>query len=81
MAECRSCGKPIDWAKTTQGKLTPVDTDSAGVEGGNLAVWRGPKGQLFCRVLTKDEAPWANEKWGTSHWATCPQSKTWKKPS
>jgi hypothetical protein len=70
----------IDWARTGSGSLMPVDHDSAGREGGNLAVWReGPRGDLQCRVLKKDEVPGPGEVLGTNHWGTCPQRGKFKR--
>ena len=71
------CGAAIIWAMTEPGgKPMPVDADSAGAEGGTLAVWRAggrPNAVLFCRVLPpgEDPDPGRGEHRGTAHWATC----------
>lgn len=81
-ARCKSCGKELDWAVIVKdgeaGGLMPVNRDSAGVPGGNLAVWR--KGDdLFCRALKRGEEPAGEEKWGMSHYADCPNAAAHRK--
>lgn len=73
-AECRrdGCQEEIDWATTPKDKQMPVNHSSAGVEGGDLAVWRdGQHGDLRCRVLKKGEQIGPGEILGTNHWRTC----------
>lgn len=73
MSQCKTCRAEIDWAATVQtGAMMPVDHDSAGAEGGTLAVWRTDDGKLWCRALRKGEQPGGTEKRGTAHWSTCP---------
>lgn len=71
--DCKTtgCAGRIDWATTVPGAAPmPVNHDSAGKPGGDLAVWRnGPK--LMCRVLRAGETPGAGEIWGANHWGTC----------
>ena len=85
MNECRSCGHPVDWAYSLpdeQGveKTNPINHDSADDPKGNLAVWRDPDGVLRYRYLRKGDEPQRGEHRGISHFATCKQSATWRKP-
>jgi hypothetical protein len=72
VSRCKTqgCETFIDWAETREGARMPVDHDSAGKPGGNLAVWRD-RGRLLCRDLRPGEEPAAGEKWGVNHWGTC----------
>lgn len=77
---CRSCEAEIDWAvSVTTGARMPVDHGSAGLAGGNLAVWRTDDGVLWCRGLKKDEDPGPGEKRGTPHWSSCPKAMNYKR--
>jgi hypothetical protein len=85
-ARCRvpGCLGAIIWAKTPAGANMPVDADSAGRGGGNLAVWRdgGRAGaQLYARVLTAGEQPdpKRGEHLGTCHWGTCTNAEAARK--
>lgn len=67
MAECRSCGAPVEWVVTEQGKRMPLNLEP--VQYGNIIVEAGvaryvPVGEGGDRV---------------SHFATCPQSDEWRK--
>lgn len=78
-ANCRSCGREIDWAYTAAGKRMPVDRDSIRRPGGNLGVRVDPATrQLICRVLTADHPLQPGEILGTAHWATCPNARAHK---
>jgi hypothetical protein len=79
--ECNSCHAEIDWAQHTDPtrKAQPVDHDSAGKEGGRLALWRDPQtGVLMFRYLSKKNPLRPGEKLGTSHWGTCTHSTEWR---
>jgi len=75
---CKSCGAPIYWATSeASGKRHPVDVEP--VEDGNVLLsLRGGTG-LVARVLKKGEEVEDGRNRYTSHFATCPQSKTWRK--
>jgi hypothetical protein len=73
------CGIMLDFARTAAGKRMPVDRDSAGNPGGNLAVWR-QGGRLMCRVLRKGEDPGLGETWGTAHFVTCKNPERFRRP-
>lgn len=72
---CRSCGAPIRWAKTRQGKAMPLDANPTPT--GNVVI--SPDGAA--RVLTRKQV----EQGGivgdryVSHHATCPQAKQWRR--
>jgi hypothetical protein len=70
-ARCRSCGALIVWALTEEGRRLPLD--SYPHAGGNLAL---DADGVRVRVadLRTDEVRYQ------SHFATCPQAKTWRKP-
>lgn len=77
---CRSCGAPIFWAETEQGKSMPVDKDPR--PDGNLALWfRGngtPNPKLIVRHYDeRAEAQGANRY--SSHFASCAQAGSWRK--
>ena len=82
---CRSCGAEIFWAKTTQGKNMPID--SSPVEDGTILI-SVRTGAQVAEPQSKDqveELKKQNKANGQphrlfkSHFATCPQSKTWRK--
>jgi len=66
----------FDWAVTVDGNMMPVDRDTAGKPGGNLAVTRvtdrgDGHSELRCRVLGDGEQPGPAEKVAWPHWAVC----------
>jgi hypothetical protein len=64
--ECRSCHAPVLWAKTVAGKDMPLDP--APVDNGNINLQAG---------IARYVDPGAGQY--VSHFATCPQGKTWRK--
>lgn len=62
---CRSCGAPIQWAKTPSGKMMPVNRAQA--TDGNLNVIRTSDG------LTVQPAEKGTGN-AVSHYATCPNA-------
>ena len=74
-ATCRDCGEPIIWAKTeATGRAMPVNRDQ--VLGGNL-VLASEGMRTIARVLKPDPAL----RGYVSHFATCPNAKSRRKPS
>lgn len=63
MGRCRSCDQPVEWAQFTSGKRMPFDPP--------IIVTRTVEGERIVEevdsLVTK------------SHFATCPDSKTWRK--
>jgi hypothetical protein len=68
VSACRSCGKPILWARTTARKNMPLDRDP--VEDGNVEIvgWDGPF--RLVRVVA------AGEGTHVSHFVSCPNAAT-----
>lgn len=69
---CReaSCGAPIVFARTPQGKVMPVDIEPR--DDGNVFVHRDVHGILVCRVQSKEHPdPAAFEKRTVHHRVTC----------
>lgn len=62
-SECRSCGAPIIWMRTTAGKRIPVDPDD--VDEGDLDY--NDHGEAIFRP-----------KEHVSHFATCPDASRWR---
>lgn len=71
MAECRSCGAPIVWARTHAGKSIPIDVDPAiggpaNYPDGNIALFNG---------VAEVTASGPHK----SHFATCKDAASWRK--
>jgi hypothetical protein len=69
-AECRSCGAPILWAETTNGKLMPLDAEPTGK---GLVIERSgiSKANADAVVFSRDVY--------VSHFATCPNAAQHRK--
>lgn len=77
---CRSCGAPVFWLLTERGKRIPIDDEP--VEDGNIVIrWDWDKGENVAHYVGKDEEIGSDEERYVSHFATCPQSKNWRKPT
>lgn len=84
-ASCRSCGLPVAWAVTDAGKAIPLDAEPDGaptvVPDGNLEATPGP---LFAvRYVIPGELNLFDVDPPTryrTHFATCPEADTWRKP-
>lgn len=78
-AECRSCGAPMIWAETANGKRMPVDADP--VEGASFVLVEAPDdGRLLAIHVSKAWPDYmaagevdAADRY-TSHFATCPDA-------
>ena len=79
---CRSCGAEVIWAVTENGKRMPVDAMPR--EDGNIMLTHYPDGQIAADYVN----PTLFEEWDVpapeprryvSHFATCSQSKQWRK--
>ncbi len=64
---CKTCKRPIRWAKSVHGRLLPLDPEP--VAGGNLVL----DDQGVARVL-RPEVPYGGPRY-TSHFVTCPQAR------
>ncbi len=65
--ECRSCGQSIVWMKTEAGKNIPVDPESLDAED--------------LEADATGTAPLFDAKRHISHFATCPDADTHRKPT
>jgi hypothetical protein len=68
---CRSCGAPIEWRRTVNGKAMPID--AVPTPSGNLVI-DGHK----VRAATEDEKVVPHLLY-TSHFATCPDARQHRK--
>ena len=69
MARCRSCGAVMEWAKTQAGKVMPIDAEPS--ENGNLVY-----AQAGVVRFAKPDDPGPRF---TSHFATCPDAKQFRR--
>ena len=67
--ECKSCGRPIFWAKTTKGKPMPIDREPD--PAGNLIVMDGT-------ALVVAPLAYPTRLHWRPHFATCPQAEWWR---
>jgi len=72
MSTCRSCGATIVWAITDSGKRMPVDAEPD--PAGNLSIWESGEGW---RVTVVPEE-WDGLRY-RPHFATCPDSESWRR--
>jgi hypothetical protein len=66
--KCRSCGAPIEWAKTREGKSMPLDAGE--FEDGNLVLLAG----VVREWREGDVLPCRR-----SHFASCKQASMWRR--
>jgi hypothetical protein len=71
MSACRSCKAEITWAETRQGRRIPLDVEER--SDGNIVIEADGK----AAYLTKGQA-YTGPRF-VSHFATCPQSKSWRR--
>lgn len=73
MSQCRTCQADILFARTTAGKLMPLDPARHEHDDhtANVAVYRDHTGRLNARVLKQDEQPERFEWRAMPHFATC----------
>lgn len=79
---CRSCGAPIRWAVSlTTHKRMPLDAEPT--RDGNIGVveWRTQESGLPLPVVAYNPSTGTQRTpyRYTSHFATCPQAKHWRK--
>lgn len=67
---CKSCGAPIRWAQTVNGKAIPLDRHP--VTGGNIVLSRKTGKELAYVMPDGDETA---ELRYVSHFATCPNAE------
>lgn len=71
--KCRSCGAAIIWCPSQQGKLAPIDAESA--VDGNIRILADGSYEVMTDI---ELMAWEGSK-HKNYFATCPQSKQWKK--
>jgi hypothetical protein len=64
---CRSCGARIEWAETERGKRVPFD--------GEIVATRSQGNPITGRVIE-----YVDTGVTPSHFETCPDAKTWRRP-
>jgi hypothetical protein len=64
---CRSCGAPIEWAELTSGKRHPFNVPIVSTR---------TQGSMLAGERTIEDVDTAVS---SSHFQTCPQSKTWRR--
>ena len=77
--ECRSCGAPVVWTVTHNGKRMPVDAEP--VEGGNIRL-RRDGGSVVAEYPGREHPGLFDDPDRAryvSHFATCPESAHWRK--
>jgi hypothetical protein len=82
MSHCRSCGAPIRWAKTLNGKAIPLDAQPT--SAGNIVLHdtgdpNAPKARVLAGADLFDARTAGAELW-LSHYATCPDGQKWRRP-
>ena len=71
MARCKSCGKPVTFAETVNGKEMPIELN----DQGNLVL----VGHLIQHIPKGQAAPAGSQRY-VSHFATCPNGPAHRKP-
>jgi hypothetical protein len=78
VTRCKSCGAPIVWAVSVNtGKALPLDPE-AGTEGNVRLEWTRD-GTPYVTVLTDKQRAGHRGALYRSHWATCPDSQSWRR--
>ncbi len=75
MSECRSCGRPVVWVRTTTNKDMPVDPEPR--DDGNVVVTGGGPLVDHCTVLIIPH-PERSPRY-VSHFVTCPHAEKWRR--
>lgn len=75
VAECRSCHRPVIWAKTTTGASMPVDAEP--VDGGNVELL--PKPGAAPDAVVHGQPPLLGGELRLSHFVTCPDAGRWRR--
>ncbi len=78
MSACRTCQADVVWAVTAAGKRMPVDAEP--VPEGNVALVELDGGQVHATVLAEGEALLTDEPLYLSHFVTCPDADTHRRP-
>jgi hypothetical protein len=79
---CRTCGAHVQWAQTEKGRRMPVNIEP--VKDGNILLQHRPDRIPLAVYLTPEqiksfEGSLQRHRLFKSHFATCPQAKSWRK--
>lgn len=74
MSACSSCGAPITWALTLNGKRMPVDAQPNPAGSFFLATMRGANGSTYIVAVHAGEQPLEGPRRYSSHFSTCPNA-------
>lgn len=74
-SRCKSCGAPIEWARTKAGKSMPVDNDPA--PDGTIELVDLPGKPPLAIVHGQPTDEYGEVRYRT-HFATCPQANDWR---
>jgi hypothetical protein len=74
---CRSCGAPVRWVRTVNGKTMPLDPDPT--PDGNIIAVVEPGGGRVAQVIGKDDLIDESVPRYKSHFATCPNADQHRK--
>jgi len=74
VATCSSCGAPITWALTLEGKRMPLDAHPNPAGMFFLATMRGPIGSTFIVAVARREDRLQGPRTYSSHFSTCPDA-------
>ncbi|MGH3476019.1 MAG: hypothetical protein ACRDQD_04190 [Nocardioidaceae bacterium] len=75
MSTCRSCGAPIQWAKTAMGKAMPLDAEPS--PNGNVHLHGDVAVVLVADDIGRVRATGA--RLYLSHFVTCPDAQKWRR--
>ena len=78
LARCRSCGAPIFWCVTVNGKRIPIDRVPA--PDGNVTLSRTKTGDLLAVVHAASFPPPGAKRW-QSHFRSCRNAKEHRRKS
>ena len=79
MSYCRSCGAPIKWIRTKNGKPHPVDPAKHYIIKGEGSATLVTEAGTFIRGEFVSVEEGANGEGYTSHFATCPNASRWRR--
>ena len=79
MSFCRSCGAPITWIRTKNGKPHPVDPAKHYIIKGEGSATLVTEAGTFIRGEFVSVEEGANGEGYISHFATCPNASRWRR--